>query len=361
MNRLNWAREVKDGTEQWKQQFTYDRWGNRTINTSSTYGIGINNKAFSVDTTTNRLGVPSGQSGTMSYDPAGNLTTDTYSGYGSATYNAENKMTATQDSYAGWSYYTYNADGQRVRRKINNKETWQVYGFDGELLAEYAANGSTNSPQKEYGYRNGQLLVTAESPRTNLALASNGATATASSQYSANYPASSTINGDRRGLNWNNGGGWNDAAPANTFPDRADIYFNGSKTIDEIDVFTLQDNPATPVEPTESMTFSLYGLSAYDVQYWNGSAWVTVSGGSVTGNNKVWRKFTFSPITTTKIRVSTTASIDGYSRITEVEAWGNEAPPPRTNFALGGGVSGRCPKSARIIPQAVPLTAIDVG
>jgi RHS repeat-associated protein len=40
-------------------------------------------------------------------------------------------------------------------------ETWQVYGLGGELLAEYAANGSPSTAQKEYGYRNGQLLVTA--------------------------------------------------------------------------------------------------------------------------------------------------------------------------------------------------------
>jgi RHS repeat-associated protein len=77
-------------------------------------------------------------------------------------YDAENKMTAAQDSYAGWSYYSYNADGQRIRRKINNQETWQIYGLGGELLAEYAANGPAATPQKEYGYRNSQLLITAE-------------------------------------------------------------------------------------------------------------------------------------------------------------------------------------------------------
>ena len=37
--------------------------------------------------------------------------------------------------------------------------------------------------------------------RTNVALSANGATASASSQFSTNYPAFSTINGDRRGLN----------------------------------------------------------------------------------------------------------------------------------------------------------------
>ena len=39
-------------------------------------------------------------------------------------------------------------------------ETWQVYGIDGELLAEYAAGAYPFLPRKEYGYRNGQLLVT---------------------------------------------------------------------------------------------------------------------------------------------------------------------------------------------------------
>jgi len=67
----------------------------------------------------------------------------------------------------------------------------------------------------------------------------------------------------------------------------------------------LQDNYSNPSEPTEAMTFSLYGVTAFDVQYWNGSSWVTVPGGSVTGNNKVWRKFTFTAITTSKIRVVT--------------------------------------------------------
>ncbi len=147
-------------SQQYVQTYDYDRWGNRTINPGS-WGTGINTKQFTVNTATNRLGVPAGQPGTMTYDNAGNLTTDSYSGYGSRTYDANNRIVAAQDSYAGWSYYTYNADGQRVKRKVNNQETWQIYGIDGELLAEYAANGAVGSPQKEYGYRDGQLLVTA--------------------------------------------------------------------------------------------------------------------------------------------------------------------------------------------------------
>lgn len=149
----------------WKQTFGYDRYGNRTIDqdAAKTYGAGIPKSNFTVDTANNRLGVPAGQSGTMSYDASGNLTTDTYSGAAVLrTYDAENRMTKeVQANNSVAAVYTYDGSGQRVRRKVGGVETWQVYGMGGELLAEYAANGAPTAPQKEYGYRNGQLLVQA--------------------------------------------------------------------------------------------------------------------------------------------------------------------------------------------------------
>jgi len=108
------------------------------------------------------LGVPANQSGAMNYDAAGNLTNDTYTGAGSRTYDAENKIVSAWGGNNQTQYYTYNAYGERVRRKVDGVETWQIYGIDGELVAEYAANATSSSPQKEYGYRNGQLLITAE-------------------------------------------------------------------------------------------------------------------------------------------------------------------------------------------------------
>ncbi|MGH9931365.1 MAG: RHS repeat-associated core domain-containing protein, partial [Pyrinomonadaceae bacterium] len=328
LNRLQRVSEVNGSQTVWQQEYVYDRYGNRTMHQTNTWGGGINKKDFSVSTTNNRLSVPNGQTGVMSYDAAGNLTNDTYTGAGSRVYDAENRMTSAGSAGILPASYTYNADGQRVRRKVNGVETWQVYGMDGELVAEYAASAAATVPQKEYGYRNGQLLITAEAPAaslTNVALAANGAVASASSIYNSSYPANATNNGDRKGLNWGNGGGWNDAEPNYSFPDWVQVDFNGSKSISEIDVFTIQDNYPSPAEPTETMTFSTYGLTGYDVQYWNGSAWVTVPGGSITGNNKVWRKFSFSPIATTKIRVLTNASVDGYSRLVELEAWSTGA------------------------------------
>ena len=164
------------------------------------------------------------------------------------------------------------------------------------------------------------LTVTSIITRTNVALADNGGIATTSSTYNVSYPVAALNNGDRKGVNWGAGGGWNDATN-NLYPDWAQISFNGVKSITEIDVFTLQDLYPTPQEPTAIQTFTKYGVTAFNVQYWNGAGWVTVQGGGITGNNLVWRKITFPAVTTDRIRVLVTASLGGYSRIVEIEAY----------------------------------------
>src|SRR5262249_5990572 len=127
----------------------------------------------------------------------------------------------------------------------------------------------------------------------NVALASNGAVAVASSTYSSNYSPAGAINGDRKGLNWAAGGGW-EYATAGSFPDWLEVDFNGLKTIQQIVVVTVQDNYSAPIEPTASTTFTLYGLTSYQVQYWTGSQWLDVPGGVISGNNLVLRQFNFS-------------------------------------------------------------------
>jgi RHS repeat-associated protein len=304
---------------QFGQVYDYDRYGNRTIaGAPETWGTGINNKQFAVNVATNRLAVPTGYSGVMTYDAAGNLVNDTYTGFGQRVYDADNKMTAAQDGYGGWSYYSYDANGQRTRRKNNNQETWQIYGMDGELLAEYAANAAASNPQKEYGYRNGQLLITAtpaQAPGLNVASAANGAVATASSTVST-YVASNAINGDHVGT-----GSWWADGTSNIWDDWIQVDFAGLKTISEIHVYGLQQNPSSPIEPTPTMTSS-YALTDFRVEYWTSGGWVTVPGASVIGNNKVWNKFTFAPLTTSKIRVYVTRVVgDNRSQVVEVKAY----------------------------------------
>jgi hypothetical protein len=73
-------------------------------------------------------------------------------------------MTSAQINVSQNVVYTHDADGRRVKRNTGGGEVWQVYGAGGELLAEYAAGDSPTSPQKEYGYRSGELLITADAP-----------------------------------------------------------------------------------------------------------------------------------------------------------------------------------------------------
>jgi hypothetical protein len=157
--------------------------------------------------------------------------------------------------------------------------------------------------------------------RVNYALAANGGTATGSTTYSSGFPASSAIDGDRAGRNWGAGGGWNDST-RDIFPDSLEVAFNTAKTIDEVRVYTLQDQYTNVGEPTEATTCNVYGLLDFDVQYWDENGWVTVPGGSVTGNDKVIRAFTFPAVTTTKVRVLVSNARVHYSRIVELEALG---------------------------------------
>jgi RHS repeat-associated protein len=197
LNRLTSANEVHGGPnwqsgQDYLQSYDYDRFGNRTINSAST---GVNNTQFdkSDAQNSNRLYAPNDLSQSMSqrkmqYDSAGNLTHDSYTGDNrTRSFDAENRLSLLSfpvppppppvcypDGEGGQTcypvdprpgpppiQYVYDGDGHRVRRFINDQETRQVYGLGGELLAEYAASISPTALQKEYGYRNGQLLITA--------------------------------------------------------------------------------------------------------------------------------------------------------------------------------------------------------
>jgi hypothetical protein len=176
--------------------------------------------------------------------------------------------------------------------------------------------------------------TTAATPQSaNVALAANGGLATASSAHSANYTVASVNNGERAGMGWGSGsGGWNDGTPS-AWPDWVQIDFNGFKSVERVVVYTLQDNFGSPVEPSDTMTFTQFGVRDFTVQGWNGSTWVTLA--RVSGNNLVKRTVTFAAATVDRIRINVTGSLDRYSRITEIEAWGTAVTtPPITNVAL---------------------------
>jgi hypothetical protein len=113
LNRLYWTGEVHGGP--WGQSgwdyganYNYDRYGNRTVD-QSTWNVPHPN--YSVDANTNRLVAPAGYS--YSYDETGNQTNDNYTGQGSRTYDANNRM---RQAWANnqWQTYVYDGGGQRI-------------------------------------------------------------------------------------------------------------------------------------------------------------------------------------------------------------------------------------------------------
>ena len=199
------------------------------------------------------------------------------------------------------------------------------------IVATYAGDGNNNPSTSATLSQTINAVAT-----TNFALASNGGAAFASSSYSVYLPASSVINNDRKGLNWGNGGGWADGTP-NTFPDWVSVNFNGMKSISSVVVYTLQDNYTNPIEPTDTLTFSSYGVTDFAVQAWVNNAWQTLA--TVTGNNLVKKTVNFSQVTTDRIRIYITGAMASSSRITEIEAWGVNAGNLNVASVGNGGVA----------------------
>jgi len=155
---------------------------------------------------------------------------------------------------------------------------------------------------------------------TNFALADEGSKTTASSIRDDQSEPEHIIDGFRMATVWKTEAvGWNDGTP-NAFPDWIQVDFGGTRRIDLINVFTLPDNYKDHPEPTLNQTFSKYGITDFDVQYWTRRGWLTVPGGAIRGNRRVWRMISFPVIVTDKIRVVVWKALGGESRITEVEA-----------------------------------------
>jgi RHS repeat-associated protein len=198
LNRIATFREQqRNGSGQWaesaSQDFIYDRYGNRKV-TSASSGVSSYNPSY--DLATNRING-------LGYDAAGNITSDPLTG-GTMTYDPENRLlTATS---GGGGSYTYDADGRRVKRITGGQETWHIYGCGGELLAEYAAGAQPTAPQKEYGYRNGQLLVIVE-PGSGGNLAWGKVTSQSSTGWGGN---------SSRGVDGNTNGSWSDNSVTHT-------------------------------------------------------------------------------------------------------------------------------------------------
>jgi RHS repeat-associated protein len=146
--RLTEAKETATtatGSENWKQTFDYDRYGNRTgrFQKIGSITLPIDNKTLpQVDPTTNRFSTGQG----YTYDFNGNLIQDAENrGF---TYDGEDKQTVVRDLNIQVSplnpdanvigKYYYDGEGHRVKKVTNTETTIFVYGAGGNLVAEYS-------------------------------------------------------------------------------------------------------------------------------------------------------------------------------------------------------------------------------
>ena len=229
---------------------------------------------------------------------------------------------------------SYSLGNHRMLLGGHDSDHWIYYALDSEMYNNDFGYGlGIRGVSRNVLQTNARDFITVQSvqvvvppivpipPPTgpNLLLASAGGVATASSQYSAGYPITAINNGDRKGLSWGAGGGWNDGT-LSTWPDWAQITIPVAKSIGRVVVYTLQDNYAAPIEPTDTLTFSTYGIKDFEVQGLEGANWVSLA--TVAGNSLVKRTMIFTPRTVSAIRILVSGSKDGrYSRIIELEAY----------------------------------------
>jgi hypothetical protein len=151
----------------------------------------------------------------------------------------------------------------------------------------------------------------------NLAPVECGVAVTTSSTSTArDYDPRGAIDGDRKGLNWERGGGWNDAT-RDAFPDWIQLTLPCEQAVNRVVVAHLQNNFAAPVEPTTDTPATFYQLVDYDVQAWDGRNWQTVR--QVRGNNRALNDLSFPAVTTRAVRLYVLAANGLYSRVVELE------------------------------------------
>ena len=143
--RLTEAKEAAGSTQNWKQEFGYDRYGNRT---SYNKFLGTSAQTLTakekptIDVSNNRFN--SGQG--YNYDKAGNILSN-FEGW-QFTFNGDNKQTEVKDSAGNViGTYFYNGDGMRIK-KVTNSETVVFVYSGGKKVAEYSNDLAVNTSTK---------------------------------------------------------------------------------------------------------------------------------------------------------------------------------------------------------------------
>ncbi len=143
LNRISTVSDSAAGQTCKGLQWTYDVWGNRTDQTTTSGSCGESHLNFDIN---NRISAPG-----FTYDAAGNLTHDASHSY---IYDAENRL--TQVDGGSTATYVYDANGRRVRKVVGSTTIDYVYDLGGHVVLDALPNGFWTTG---YVYLNGHLVA----------------------------------------------------------------------------------------------------------------------------------------------------------------------------------------------------------
>lgn len=160
LNRLDDASETSNGTQTWRQDFSYDRYGNRNFVEANTSFAGFdklcNSNTELCATLRKQLnpGINNANNNRMNsgqdytYDAAGNTLTDANGQI--FVYDGENKQTKASTSSGTVGEYFYDGDGKRVKKYVpgTGETTIFVYDAAGKQIAEYSTVVADTSTAK---------------------------------------------------------------------------------------------------------------------------------------------------------------------------------------------------------------------
>lgn len=168
LNRLDDSTETINSTQTWRQDFTYDRYGNRRFNeTNTTMPTSFSNQPATnptISTSNNRINATG-----YTFDASGNTIYD--AALRKFTYDAENKQikaestTSSQTVTGTLGEYSYDGDGKRVKKFVpsTGETTIFVYDAGGKQIAEYSTIVANSAAAKVAYLTNDHL----GSPRIN--------------------------------------------------------------------------------------------------------------------------------------------------------------------------------------------------
>jgi RHS repeat-associated protein len=156
LNRITEAKEnngTPSGTQNWKQTYDYDRFGNRIAFSQvvGTTTLAINNQTLpSIDPTRNRFAENQG----FLYDKTGNITQEIDKSTNlprTMVFNGDNKqLTVKNSSGTPIGTYYYDGTGLRVKKTTLTETTIFVYDGSKKLVAEYSTATPPTNPTVSY-------------------------------------------------------------------------------------------------------------------------------------------------------------------------------------------------------------------